>query len=69
MSAISSKSRLVLFLLVVIALVFFITSFVAAAFTNSINNYTGNTQQTTLQISCTIVRTGEESMFSECPSS
>lgn len=67
MSATSSKSRLVLFLLVVIALVFFITSFVAAAFTNSVN--TGGTQQTTSQVSCTIVRTGEERMFGECPSS
>ncbi|HKZ62118.1 MAG TPA: hypothetical protein VJZ68_06870 [Nitrososphaera sp.] len=60
MSATSSKSRLVLFLLVVIALVFFITSFVAAAFTNSVN--TGSSQQ----VSCTIVRTGEEKMFGEC---
>jgi hypothetical protein len=67
MSATSSKSRLVLFLLVVIALVFFITSFVAAAFTNSAN--TGGTQQAASQISCTIVRTGEERMFGECPGS
>lgn len=59
----SSKSRLVLFLLVVIALVFFITSFVAAAFTNSIN--TGSSQEGA-QISCTILRTGEERMFGEC---
>ena len=66
MSAISSKSRLVLFLLVVIALVFFITSFVAAAFTNSV---TGNSQQTSSQASCTIVRTGEERVFSDCSSS
>lgn len=67
MSATSSKSRLVLFLLVVIALVFFITSFVAAAFTNSAN--TSGTQQASSQVSCTIVRTGEERMFGECPSS
>ena len=67
MSATSSKSRLVLFLLVVVALVFFITSFVAAAFTNSVNN--GSGQQATLQVSCTIVLTGEERMFGECPGS
>lgn len=59
----SSKSRLVLFLLVVIALVFFITSFVAAALTNSINTGSG---QEDVQISCTILRTGEERMFGEC---
>ena len=66
MSATSSKSRLVLFLLVVIALVFFITSFVAAAFTNSAG--TGS-QQATSQVSCIIVRTGEERMFGECAGS
>ncbi len=64
MSATSSKSRLVLFLLVVIALVFFITSFVAAAFTNSVNS---NAQQApSSQASCTIVQTGEEKLFGEC---
>ncbi|HUG97040.1 MAG TPA: hypothetical protein VMJ94_05820 [Nitrososphaera sp.] len=61
----SSKFRLVLFLLVVIALVFFITNFAAAAFTNSVN--TGSGQQGS-QVSCTIVRTGEERMFGECAS-
>ena len=65
MSATSSKSRLVLFLLVVIALVFFITSFVAAAFTN---NMSGNIQQASSQASCTIVQTGEEKLFGECAS-
>lgn len=65
MSATSSKSRLVLFLLVVIALVFFITSFVAAAFTNNVNNG----QEAGSQVSCTIVRTGEERMFGECTAS
>ena len=58
----SSKSRLVLFLLVVIALVFFITSFVAAAFTNSI----GAGSQSSSQVRCIIVQTGEERMFGEC---
>ena len=67
MSATSSKSRLVLFLLVVIALVFFITSFVAAAFTNSFN--IGGNQQASSQVSCTIVWTGEERMFRECTAS
>ena len=62
----SSKFRLVLFLLVVVALVFFITSFAAAAFTNSVN--TGSGQQAGSQVSCTIVRTGEERMFGECGS-
>jgi hypothetical protein len=66
MSATSSKSRLVLFLLVVIALAFFITSFVAAAFTNSVN--TSNSQQTNSLPSCTIVQTGENKMFRECDS-
>ncbi len=66
MSATSSKSRLVLFLLVVIALVFFITSFVAAAFTNSVNS---NSQQTSSLASCTMVQTGEDRVFSECDSS
>lgn len=65
MSTTSSKSRLVLFLLIIIALVFFITSLAAAAFTNSIN--TGNGQQNS-QVSCTIVRTGEDKMFGECTS-
>ena len=63
----SSKSRLVLFLLVVIALVFFITSFVAATFTNSVN--TGAGKQAVPQVSCTIVQTGEERMFGECTGS
>ena len=67
MSATSSKSRLVLFLLVVIALVFFITSFVAAAFTNSVN--TSKSQQTSSPASCTIVQTGEDRVFEECGSS
>ena len=67
MSATSSKSRLLLFLLVVIALVFFITSFVAAAFTNSVND---NTQQAGSQVvNCTVVQTGEEKMFGECAAS
>ena len=66
MSATSSKSRLVLFLLVVIALVFFITSFVAAAFTNSVN---GNAQQASSEVTCTMVQTGEERMFGECSAS
>jgi hypothetical protein len=57
----------VLFLLVVIALVFFITSFVAAAFTNSVNS--GGSQQGVPQASCTIVKTGEERMFGECAGS
>lgn len=65
MSATSSKSRLVLFLLVVIALVFFITSFVAAAFTNSVSS---NTQQISSQASCTIVQSGEQKLFGECAS-
>ena len=63
MSATSSKSRLVLFLLVVIALVFFITSFVAAAFTNSVSS---NTQQASSPANCTIVQTGEQKLFGEC---
>jgi hypothetical protein len=66
MSATSSKSRLVLFLLVVIALVFFITSFVTAAFTNSVNS---NSQQTSSPAICTIVQTGEDRVFGECGSS
>jgi hypothetical protein len=66
MSTTSSKSRLVLFSLIIIALVFLITSLAAAAFTNSIIN-NGNGQQNS-QISCTIVRTGEERMFGECTS-
>jgi hypothetical protein len=66
MSAISSKSRLVMFLLIVIALVFFITSFVAAAFTNSVNT---SSQQTSSLASCMIVRTGEHKVFEECRSS
>ena len=67
MSATSSKSRLVLFLLVVIALVFFITSFVAAAFTNSVND---NTPQAGSQVvTCTIVQTGEEKVLGECAAS
>lgn len=65
MSAISSKSRLVLFLLVVIALVFFITTFVAATFTNSSN--TGS--QASSQVTCTIVQTGEARMFGDCSAS
>jgi len=65
MSAISSKSRLVLFLLVVIALVFFITTFVAATFTNNVN--TGS--QGSSQVTCTIVQTGEERMFGDCNAS
>lgn len=65
MSATSSKSRLVLFVLVVIALVFFITSFAAAAFTNSVNS----SQEATLQVTCTIVQTGEQKLFSECAAS
>jgi hypothetical protein len=65
MSAISSKSRLVLFLLLVIALVFFITTFVAATFTNNVN--TGD--QASSQVNCTIVRTGEERMFGDCSAS
>lgn len=67
MSATSSKSRLVLFLLVIIALVFFITSFVAAAFTNSVN--TNSNQQASSQVSCIIVQTGEERIFQECTAS
>lgn len=66
MSATSSKSRLVLFLLVVVALVFFITSFVAASLSNSTRT---GTQPTTSEVSCTIVRTGEQRMFGECASS
>jgi hypothetical protein len=58
----SSKTRLVLVLLVVIALVFFITSFVAAAFTNSI----ATESRPSAQESCTIVQTGEERIFGEC---
>jgi len=65
MSAISSKSRLVLFLLVVIALVFFITTFVAATFTNNVNT----SGQASSQVTCTIVRTGEEMMFGDCSTS
>jgi hypothetical protein len=67
MSAISSKSRLVFFLLVVIALVFFITSFVTATFTNGVN--TGDSQQTGSPPSCTMVRNGEGREFGECNSS
>lgn len=66
MSATSSKSRLVLFLLVVIALVFFITSFVAAAFTNTVNS---NSQQAASQLTCTIVKTGEQKLLGECAAS
>ena len=61
MSATSSKSRLMLFLLVVIALVFLVTSFMALAFTSGVND-----SESAAQLTCTIVQTGEEKMFGDC---
>ena len=58
----SSKTRLVLFLLVVIALVFFITSFVAAGIANSV----ATESRPSPEASCTIVQTGEDRIFGEC---
>jgi hypothetical protein len=62
----TSKSRLVLFLMVVIALVFFIASFLAAAFSNGVNTTTaGSSQQASADVSCIAVRTAER-VFGEC---
>jgi len=61
MSATSSKSRLVLFLMAVIALVFLVTSFMTLAFTSGVNN-----SESAAQLTCTIVQTGEEKMFGDC---
>jgi hypothetical protein len=61
MSATSSKSRLVLFLLVVVALVFLVTSFMTLALTSGVNG-----SESAAQLTCTIVQTGEEKMFGDC---
>jgi hypothetical protein len=65
----TSKSRLVLFVMVVIALVFFIASFLAAAFSNGVNttaNTPSDSQHSSAEVSCITVRTAEEKIFGEC---
>ena len=62
----TSKSRIVLFLMVVIALVFFITSFLAATFSNGVNTTVSNSQQPNANISCIEVRAAEERILGEC---
>ncbi len=76
MSATSNKSRIVLFLMIVIALPSFFVSFLAAAFTNGAND-NGDAATTTTAASttsqpedsgsnCIIVRTAENRLFGEC---
>jgi len=64
----TSKSRLVLFLMVAIALVFFIASFMAAAFSNGVSTTTtaSNSQQAGADVSCIAVRTAEDRVLGEC---
>jgi hypothetical protein len=67
MSATSNKSRLLLFMMVVIALVFFISSFLAASFTNTPTTNAGTVVQSSESTSnCILVRTGEDRFFGEC---
>jgi hypothetical protein len=67
MSATSNKSRLLLFMMVVIALVFFISSFLAASFTNGPTTNAGSVvQQPESTGDCIVVRTGEDRYFGEC---
>ena len=67
MSATSNKSRLLLFLMVVISLVFFITSFLTAAFTGGTVANSGQQQATAVEGSnCLVVRTGEGMLLADC---
>jgi len=52
--------------MVVIALVFFITSFLAATFSNGVNTTVSNSQQPNANISCIEVRAAEERILGEC---
>ena len=59
MSATSNKSRLLLFLMIAISLVFFVASFVAA----SLAGNESSPQSTSSQVAhCMVVRTGERAM-------
>lgn len=68
MSATSNKSRILLFMMVVIALVFFITSFLAVAFSNNANapNVATVGQQETAASNCIFVQTAEHRLFADC---
>lgn len=74
----TSKQRIVLFLMVAIALVFFIISFLATAFTDganisttSSNNdsqqaHSSSSSDAVINVRCMAVRTGEDKVFGEC---
>jgi hypothetical protein len=47
--------------MVVIALVFLVTSFMTLAFTSG-----ANVSESATELTCTIVQTGEEKMFGDC---
>ncbi|MCI0561379.1 MAG: hypothetical protein MN733_23070 [Nitrososphaera sp.] len=68
MSATSNKSRILLFMMVVIALVFFISSFMAATFTTGPSATAPGTVVPSQGQgnSCVTVRTAEDRLFSEC---
>lgn len=68
MSATSNKSRILLFMMIVVALVFFLTSFLAAVFTNSpATTPTGTVSgpQDTGS-SCISVLTAENRLYADC---
>ncbi len=64
MSATSNKSRILIFIMIAISLVFFIASFMAAAFNNRTSPAGDVTGEGSLA-DCIVVRTAER-MFAEC---
>lgn len=63
MSATSNKSRLLLFLMIAISLVFFVASFVAAALAGSGSAPSSTNSQVAPELAhCMVVRTGERVM-------
>jgi len=69
MSATSNKSRILLFMMIVVALVFFLTSFLAAVFSNGpATTPTGTfSEPQSVGSSCITVLTAENRLYADCP--
>lgn len=66
MSATSNKSRILLLMMVAIALVFFISSFLAATFSSAPAGTTSQAQQELSGSNCIVVRTAEDRLYGAC---
>ena len=63
MSATSNKSRLLLYLMIAISLVFFVASFAAAALAGNESAQSSTSSQVAPELAhCMVVRTGERTM-------